>query len=77
MSDQDENVSTTQPGKPSQATDVNSTLEADHSSLADEQATSMEDQGSGLGVMGTTAVSVGAILAIVALGTFVVTRRHP
>lgn len=36
-----------------------------------------EPSGRGLGVMGTTAVSLGAILVIAALGTFAVTRKHP
>lgn len=31
----------------------------------------------GLGVMGTTAASLGAILVIVGLGTYAVTRKHP
>ncbi|MBN2314780.1 MAG: hypothetical protein JXM79_12690 [Sedimentisphaerales bacterium] len=35
-----------------------------------------EPSGRGLGVMGTTAVSLGAILVIAALGTFAVTRKH-
>ncbi|OHB74089.1 MAG: hypothetical protein A2Z25_11080 [Planctomycetes bacterium RBG_16_55_9] len=47
-----------------------------------DPAASAPEQGSesvsrGLGVVGTTAVSVGAILAIAALGTFAVTRKHP
>ncbi|MGD8500142.1 MAG: hypothetical protein PVJ86_05815 [Phycisphaerales bacterium] len=70
------------PAEPSQDTDVNSTLETSGlgpkgSVPVEEQASSIEDQGSGLGVIGTTAVSVGAILVIAALGTFAVMRRHP
>lgn len=70
------------PTEPSQDTDVNSTLETSDAASVEEQASSVKEEGSGpgaqgLGVMGTTAVSVGAILVIVALGTFAVTRKHP
>lgn len=58
--------------------DVNSIPDTDNSAPDKDRALSTVDEESrGLGVMGTTAVSVGAILAVVALGTLVVTRRHP
>ena len=65
-----------------QETEVNSPLETSETAPVEEQASGVEDEGSGseaqgLGVMGTTAVSVGAILVIAALGTFAVTRKHP
>ena len=65
------------PTEPTQEVDVSATVETTESVPVDEQASRVKDEGSGLGVMGTTAVSVGAILAIVALGTFAVTRKHP
>ena len=46
------------------------------SSIIDPEQGS-EPSGRGLGVIGTTAVSLGAILVIAALGTFAVTRKHP
>ena len=91
MSDQGQEGAGTLPTGPIQDADVDSALEEEpdlaeksqngtqtsDSASAEEQASSVEDQGSGFGVMRTTAVSVGAILAIVALGTFIVTRKHP
>jgi hypothetical protein len=65
------------PTEPTQDIDVNSIPETSDTVPVEEQAPSFEDEGSGLGVMGTTAVSVGVILAIAALGTFAVTRKHP
>jgi hypothetical protein len=58
--------------------DVNSIPDIDNSASGQERTLStVNEESRGLGVMGTTAVSVGAILAVVALGTLVVTRRHP
>ena len=77
MSDPDENVLTVPPTESSQVADVNTALEISDSAQSEEKASRVKDEGSGLGVMGTTAVSVGAILVIAALGTFAVTRKHP
>ena len=66
----------------SDTSDRSDMLDSSDTSNNETPKPSLEDQGShakdeGFGVMGTTAVSVGAILAVVALGTLVVTRRHP
>jgi len=72
-----EKVAGVLPTEPTEEIDVNSTLETSDSAPVEEQATSVNGQGSGFGVMKTTAVSVVVILAVVALGTFAVTRKHP
>jgi len=77
MSGQDQEDMTASPVEPSRNTDVNSALATSDSIPVEEQASSVKDQGSGLGVIGTTAVSLGVILVIAALGTFAVTRKHP
>ena len=77
MSAPSEDVSTDLLAEQSQNTDVNATLETSQTQPVEEQASSNEDQGSGLNVIRTTAVAVGGILAIVALGTFALTRKHP
>jgi len=77
MSAPSEGVTTDLQTGSSQESEVNSPLETSETAPAEEQASSVKDEGSGLGVIGTTAVSVGAILVIAALGTFAVTRKHP
>ena len=77
MSAVSEKSTTSLQTEPSQDTEVSATLENSETTPVEEQVSSVKDEGSGLGVMGTTAVSVGAILVIAALGTFAVTRKHP
>ena len=77
MSAASEEITTSLQTEPSQDTEVSATLENSETAPAEEQASTVKDEGSGFGVMRTTAVSVGAILVIAVLGTFAVTRKHP
>jgi len=78
MSDSEEDVTTEFSVEPDHDVAVDATVsETGDSVTVGEQASSVDDRGSGFGVIGATAVSVGALLTIVALGTFVVMRKHP